>query len=405
MLEFLLGISISGLIFGVLYFRKREECAEIKAELEIKNIALQDKDKELENQERDGKRQEEFEELMNIRLEQFSRKVLLENNKKFTENNKNEMDKILNPFKENFGHLEQHIKDCYKSELREKLTLQVEIKKLIELNTKLSQGAENLTKALKGDNKIQGDWGETILERVLENSGLRKGVEYQTQVTDKNFDGNIIKPDVIVYLPDNKQVIIDAKMSLKSYDNFMQADNEDMREVFLKAHIISIKQHIKILSEKNYHTAKNHHSLEFTMMFIPIEPAYFLALQGDEELFWQAWKKKILIVSPTTLHSTLKIIVTLWKQEKQNKNVKEIAKLSSSLYKKFENFIGDMKNISSSLKKAEISYDNAFNKLKAGNGNIMKTLDKMQKLSGDSANNDNFVEEKKENIDYLEKIV
>ena len=238
----------------------------------------------------------------------------------------------------------------------------------------------NLTTALKGNNKIQGNWGEMILESILEKSGLKKGAEYEVQETTNNVNGDRIQPDVIIYLPEQKHVIIDAKLSLKSYELHVNEEDVIKKELFLKEHIKSIRRHINQLSEKSYQTSVKHNTLDFILMFIPIESSYLLAIQEDEELFWYAWERKILIVSPSTLHSTLKIIVALWRQEKQNKNAKNIGQLSGALYDKFISFLEDMEKVGRSLRIADKSYNDAMQKISTGRGNVISKLEKIKAL-------------------------
>jgi DNA recombination protein RmuC len=310
----------------------------------------------------------------------IAQEIIKENNHSLINNNKNELDKVIAPFKNKIGEFEAQVKDCYEKELKEKLTLKSEIEKLLEMNCKLSIEAANLSNALKGDNKIQGNWGEMILEKILQRSGLEKNLEYKIQEVSQNNQGDKIQPDVIIYLPEKKHIIIDSKVSLKSYDYFVNSDNDIDKKAYLKAHLKSLKNHIEVLSNKSYHSSDKHNSLDFVLMFVPIESSYLVALQADQDLFWYGWDRKILIVSPSTLHSTLKIIVALWKQEKQAKNVQEIAKLSGALYDKFIGFLEDMHKISRSISQSEQSFNNAMQKLSHGKGSIQSKLEKMKLL-------------------------
>jgi len=325
----------------------------------------------------------------------ISGEILESGSKNLVNQNSQELDKVVAPFKHKVTELEKKIAECYDKELRDKISLKEEMKKLTELNYKLSQDAENLTSALKGSNKMQGNWGEMILESILEKSGLQKGVEYEVQESSQNIEGERIQPDVVVYLPENKHVIIDAKISLKAYEEFVNCEDEQQKEKFLKDHVKSIKTHINDLAEKNYQTSVKHNTLDFILMFVPIEPSYLLAVQNDADLFWQAWEKKILVVSPSTLHSTLKIIVALWRQEKQSKNAKEIARLSGALYDKFANFLEDMQKIGRSLRTADKSYNDAIQKLSTGRGNVMTKLESMKALGAKASKNlpENLLEE------------
>jgi len=325
----------------------------------------------------------EFEELQKrfaAEFENIANKILDEKSKKFTEQNKTNIDGILNPLKEKIEKFEKTVGDNYDKELRDRISLKEEVKKLYELNSRISEEANNLTKALKGDNKKQGNWGEVILEKVLERSGLIKDSEYKTQVTALNVDGVIIKPDVIIYLPDEKHVVVDSKVSLLAYDAFVNSENEEERVQFLKEHILSVKTHIKNLSEKNYQTSSQFNSPDFVLLFIPIESSFSLAVQADQELFNYAWDRKIVIVSPSTLLATLRTISSIWKQERQNRNAIEIARIGGSLYDEFFRFIEDMKDIEKNLQRSQDSYSSAFKRLSQGKGNLITTAEKIKAL-------------------------
>ena len=317
----------------------------------------------------------------------ISNEVVEDGNKNLIFHNNLEIEKIINPFREKIRCLESKISECYDKELRDKISLREELKKLGELNIKLSQEAINLTNALKGNNKIQGNWGEMILESILEKSGLTKGKEYVRQEMSSNIGGARIQPDIIIYLPEQKHVIIDAKLSLKSYELYVAEDDLAKKRLFLKEHIKSIRKHINELAEKNYQSSVKHNSLDFTLMFMPIESSYLLAIQEDEELFWHSWEKKILIVSPSTLHSTLKIIVALWRQEKQNKNAENIGQLSGALYDKFINFLEDMEKIGKSIRMADKSFSDAMQKISLGRGSLVSKLEKIKNLGAKTSKN------------------
>lgn len=313
-------------------------------------------------------------------FENVSNKILEGNRKSLVSTNKQELDKLISPLQNKIQEFEKQVKESYDKELRDKVSLKAEIVKLVELNDKLSQDAVNLTNALKGDQKSQGNWGEVILENILERSGLKKGVEYDTQEMSENNQGERIQPDLIVYLPEDKHIIIDSKVSLIAYENYVSSNTEQERNKAVGEHVKSLRAHIDGLSKKCYQSSSKHNSLDFVLMFVPIEPSYFLALQSDKNIFWEAWEKKILIVSPATLHSTLKIIVALWKQEKQNKNVKEIARLSGALYDKFVGFLDDMQKIGKSIGQADQVYNNAMQKLSFGKGNIINRFEVIKNL-------------------------
>lgn len=314
-------------------------------------------------------------------FENIANKILDEKSQKFTEQNKTNLDTILNPLKERIKDFETKVDTAYKTESAERTTLKAEIKQLVELNKQVSDEANNLTKALKGDNKAQGNWGEVILEKILERSGLNKERgEYTTQQSHKNAHGETIKPDAIIYLPDNKHIIIDSKVSLVAYQNFIAADIEEDKQRSLKEHIASIKNHIKGLSDKHYATAENLNTPDFVLLFVPIESSFGIAVQSDQELFSFAWDRKIVVVSPSTLLATLRTISAIWKQELQTKNAIEIAKASGALYDKFVAFVEDMQRIDRGIEQTRKSYDEAFNKLKEGKGNLISRAHNIEKL-------------------------
>ena len=256
----------------------------------------------------------------------------------------------------------------------------------------MSREANNLATALKGDPKKQGNWGEVILERVLERSGLKQGSEYQREEVLEGMAGQNIRPDVIVHLPDNKHIIIDSKVSLVAYERYISSSDEAQRKQELKAHIHSIRSHIQGLSEKNYQHARNINTPDFVLLFMPIEAAFALAVQNDAELFSYAWEKNIVIVSPTTLLATLRTIASIWKQENQTKNAQEIARLSGQLYDKLVGFTADMEKIKKNLDAADNAYNDAYRKLISGNGNVMRTADKIKALGAKTTRQlpDNF---------------
>jgi DNA recombination protein RmuC len=317
-------------------------------------------------------------------FENLSAKILDEKSKKFTEQNRSNLDIILNPLKDKIKEFEQRIEQSYKTESAERNSLKGEIKNLIELNKQISDEANNLTRALKGDSKKQGNWGEIILERILERSGLTKGSEYELQFSTSNEDGRRIQPDVIVYLPDKKHIIIDSKVSLLAYEAMANAESEDDRAKYLSQHIASVRNHIRLLSEKNYYSSQDLTTPDFVLIFMPIEPSFGTAVQADGELFNYAWDRKIVLVSPSTLLATLKTISAIWKQEKQTRNALEIARVGGALYDKFYNFLKDMNTIGDRIKSAQESHDDAMNKLYSGSGNIIKRVEELKKLGAKS---------------------
>lgn len=313
-------------------------------------------------------------------FENIATKILKERSDEFTLSNHKNLSEILNPLKERIQLFEKKVDDVYDKELRDKISLREEVKELIRLNTQVSEDANNLTKALKGDVKKQGNWGEVVLERVLERSGLSKGQEYDREVVVDGADFTVQRPDVIIHLPDNKHIIIDSKVSLIAYERMMSTEMEEHRVTFLKDHVNSLRSHVKLLSEKNYQNAQNLNTPDFVLMFLPIEASFSVAVQGDGELFAYAWERKIVIVSPTTLLATLRTISSIWKQENQTKNAQEIARLSGALYDKFIGFTEDMVKIKSNIDRTSNAYDDALKKMKDGSGNIIRTAEKIKEL-------------------------
>ena len=323
---------------------------------------------------------ENLQKRLTVEFENIATKILKERSEEFSLSNHKSMSEILNPLKDRIQEFEKKVDETYKNELRDKISLSEEVKTLTKLNARISEEANNLTKALKGDVKKQGNWGEVILERVLERSGLTRGQEYQREVVVEGADMNVQRPDVIIHLPDNKHIIIDSKVSLVAYERLMSADTEEQRTVFLKDHINSLRSHVKLLSEKNYQNAQNLNTPDFVLMFLPIEASFSVAVQGDSEIFAYAWERKIVIVSPTTLLATLRTISSIWKQENQTKNAQEIARLSGTLYDKFVGFAEDMAKIKANIDRTSSSYDDAMKKMKDGNGNIIRTAEKIKEL-------------------------
>ena len=339
------------------YFKAQQEKIE-EQKLEIKN------------------NQEKF----NKDFELIASRILEEKTNKFTEQNRTSLDIILNPLKEKIKAFEDKVEQVYKTEAGERNVLQGIITQLMELNKTMSLETQNLTRALKGDNKKQGNWGEMILERVLERSGLVKDQEYRIQTSLQSADGSRYQPDVVIDLPDDKHLIIDAKVSLIAYERLVSSETEEDRELYTKQHIASIRNHISELSSKNYSELYKINSPDFVMLFIPIESCFSIAVQKDAELFNYAWDKRVVIVSPSTLLATLRTIASMWKQERQNRNVMEIARLSGEMYDKFVGFMGDMEGIGKNIKQSQESYDKAVNKLSSGRGNLSTTAEKIKKL-------------------------
>jgi DNA recombination protein RmuC len=323
---------------------------------------------------------QEIQQKFQLEFQNIANKLLDEKSQKFVETNRAHLDILLNPLKENIKAFEEKVDKVYNMEAAERNTLKGVISQLMELNKLISNEAQNLTKALKGDSKKQGNWGEVILERVLERSGLVKDREYRMQASFVTEDGNRLQPDVIIDLPDEKHLIIDAKVSLVAYERLVNCETEDERKLYSKAHVESIRNHVLNLSSKNYHDLYQINSPDFVLLFVPIESSFSFAVQLDAELFSDAWEKKVVIVSPSTLLATLRTISSIWKQERQNRNVLEIARLSGAMYDKFVGFIGDMEGIGKNIKQSQTAYDSAISKLTEGNGNLTKTAEKIKGL-------------------------
>ena len=313
-------------------------------------------------------------------FENLANRIFEEKGEKFTRQNKLNLSEVLQPFTQEIGEFKKKIDDVYIKEAKERASLQTEVNKLFELNQVMSKETQNLTKALKGDKKLQGNWGEVVLERVLESSGLRKGHEYETQMSLKDADDNILRPDVIVRLPDGKDIIIDAKVSLVSYEAYVRSEDEADKSLYLKKHIDAIRQHVSALSEKNYEALSGINSLDFILMFMPIEAAFVVAFQHDDSLFQSAFNKRIIIVTPTTLLATLGTIRNTWKYEKLNKNASEISARAAKMLDKFRGFTEDITDLGRHINKTQKSYDEAFNKLIKGRGNLIHQSNQLKTL-------------------------
>ncbi len=329
-----------------------------------------------EQKEELGKMQEE----LKLQFENLANKILDEKSQKFTKQNREQLDQLLNPLGEKLESFKKKVEENYTQESKDRATLKEQIRQMAELNQRMSEDAKNLTKALKGDTKTQGNWGEVILQRILEKSGLEKGREYEIQESTTTEDGRRLQPDVVIHLPDKKFLIVDSKVSLTAYEKIVTAETDTEVEHIIKQHIASVRAHVKGLSEKNYQQIHGDQSPDFVLLFIPIEPAFGLALQHDSSLYLDAFEKNIVIVSPSTLLATLGTIQSVWKQEYQNKNALEIAQRGGALYDKFVNFVESMTEIGQRIHQTQLSYDEAMNRLRSGRGNLIRQAEMMKKL-------------------------
>ena len=329
----------------------------------------------IEQKDEIDKLQEKFKET----FENLANKIFEEKTTKFSEQSKANLSEILNPLREKINEFQSKVEETNKESIDRFAALRQQLLSLKEMNQQMSTDAQNLVKALKGDTKTQGDWGEIQLERILERSGLRKGEEYTIQESFTTDDGRK-RPDVIVNLPEEKKIIIDSKVSLISYEKFASTENEEDKNLHLRSFIDSVRRHIKELSEKRYQNLFDQGSLDFVLMFIPIEPAFSLAIQFGENLYTDAYDKNIIIVSPSTLLATLRTIANIWKQEYQNRNVLEIAKQSGALYDKFVAFTEDLISVGNRLDQAKGSYVDAMKKLTDGSGNLVRRAEKIKEL-------------------------
>ena len=313
-------------------------------------------------------------------FENMANRILKERAAELSETSKKDLGAILNPLKDNIAEFKQQVREAYSLEMRDKAGLREQLKLLTEQNARISDEANNLTKALKGDVKQQGNWGEIVLERVLEMSGLHIGREFEREAVSKDDNDANKRPDVIVHLPDNKHVVIDSKVSLVAYDRLVNAPDNAAYETALKDQVSSLKKHVNELAAKNYPNLPGLNAPDFVLMFVPIEAMFSVAVDADKNLFAYAWEKKIVIVSPTTLLATLRTIASIWQQENQTKNALEIARLGGVLYDKLVGFIDDFQKIKRSLDAADKAYNDALGKMSAGKGNMLNTAERIKEL-------------------------
>lgn len=310
----------------------------------------------------------------------LANEILEEKSKRFTEQNQDNLNLLLNPLRTKLHEFQGKVEEIYVKEGKDRTALAEQVKQLMQLNQQLSQDAHNLTRALKGQSKTQGNWGEFILEKVLEDSGLVKGIHYKTQDQHLREDGSRAQPDVVIHLPENKSLIVDAKVSLVAYDEYVNTELDTDREIVLKKHLTSIRTHIKGLSNKNYQDLYQLKSIDFVVMFIPIEAAFLLPISQDNELWQEAWKQNVLLVSPSTLLFVVRTVAHLWRQEQQTRNAQDIAKRGAELYDKLAGFVEDLEKVGRMLNQAKDTYDSAFNKFTRGKGNVIRQAEMLKEL-------------------------
>jgi DNA recombination protein RmuC len=332
-------------------------------------------------------KKEEIEQLQKkfaTEFENLANKIFEEKTNKFSEQNKTNLAEILNPLREKISEFEKKVEENSKESIKGHASLREQLQMLKDMNQQITQEAKNLTLALKGGTKTQGSWGEFILESILEKSGLLKGREYRIQEVIYSDEGRRFQPDVIISLPENKSIVVDSKVSLIAYEKFISGEDETQRQLSLKEHITSIRNHIRNLSSKNYQSLYQLESLDFVLMFMPVEPAFALAVQNDPDLFNDAFNKNIVIVSPSTLLATLRTIASIWRQENQNRNALEIARQSGALYDKFQGLIMDLIDLGKKMDTMKDRYGDVMKKLHLGKGNLVNSVEKIKKLGANT---------------------
>ncbi len=368
--------------------REREELRvrrdELSASLETARVKLREQDVTIDKERKATTEKLELLErnrdALKHEFENLANRIFEQKSEHFSKQTRTSLDSLLNPFRDQIQDFRKRVEDVYTTETKDRQALRSEIKSLQDLNRQITEEAANLTRALKGDKKIQGNWGELILERVLEKSGLRKGVEYDTQGSYRDGDGQLLRPDVVVHLPDQRNLIIDSKVSLLAYQQWVTEEDEIERENHLKAHVEAVRQHIRTLSEKDYSQLNGLHSPDFVLLFMPIEPAFVAAFQYDENLFAEAFEKKIIVVTPTTLLATLRTIENIWRYERQSQNARKIADRAGAVYDKLRVFVEAMERMGSQIQTVQSTYDGAMNTLTRGRGNLISQASKFVEL-------------------------
>ncbi|HEM6842309.1 TPA: DNA recombination protein RmuC [Providencia stuartii] len=346
------------------------ELREITTRFEQSQLANEEKQRLLQNSEQ----------RLTIQFENLANRIFEQNERRASEQQQKSLIAMLSPFREQLEGFRQQVQQSFGEEAKERHTLAYEIRQLQQLNTQMTKEAVNLTRALKGDNKIQGNWGETILTRILEASGLRKGSEFETQVSINTSYNSRYQPDVIIRLPEGKDVIVDAKMSLVAYERYFNSEDPDEQTQAIKNHVASIRNHMRMLSHKDYHQLLGIRSLDYVLMFIPIEPAYLLALKESPELLDEGIKQNIMLVCPSTLLVAVRTINNLWRYERQGQNAQEIAAKAAKMYDKLRLFVDDMQLLGASLDKADNAYQSAMKRLAEGRGNLISQAESFKEM-------------------------
>jgi DNA recombination protein RmuC len=381
--------KINGLLSQIEQFKLQvnqtvQERETIRSEKESLAIQLSKKEVDFENLwERNKEQKDEVNQLQEKFTKEFenlANKILDEKTNKFTEQNKENMKNILSPLQDKIQLFEKKVEDTHKESIDYHAALRQQILGLRDINEKMSKETINLTKALKGDSKMQGNWGELVLERVLEKSGLEKGREYEVQQSFTTTEGNRVFPDVVINLPDGKKMIVDSKVTLTAYERYINEADDTLKISHLKEHVNAIKRHVEQLGEKNYHDLYQIESPDFVLLFIPMEPAFALALNEDTTLYNKAFEKNIVIVTPSTLLATLRTIDSMWTNQKQQENALEIARQAGALYDKFHGFLNDLVIVGKKMDDAKIGYSDAMNKLVEGKGNLITSVEKLKKM-------------------------
>lgn len=322
----------------------------------------------------------EAKEQLSLEFKALAGEILEVNAKRFSEQHQTDLGQLLTPLKTRLSEFQGKVEEVYVQEGKDRAALGEQVKHLLALNQQLSQDAHNLTMALKGSSKAQGNWGEIILERVLESSGLRKGHEYDIQESHLREDGSRAQPDVVVHLPEGRDLVVDAKVSLTAYEEYVVADSDVGPEAAIRRHVESVRTHIRSLSQRNYQTLYTLKSLDFVLLFVPIEPAFMLAIAHDDELWQFAWTRSVLLVSPSTLLFVLRTVAHLWRQEQQSRNAQDIAKRGAELYDKLVGFVDDLLSVGNRLAQAQTAYDDAYSKFTGGKGNVVRQAELLKGL-------------------------